>query len=282
MNRDEILRLVEKIGDEVSDFTIGFVKVCTHDKVQDALPAGSGSLVSIGSGRGILTAAHVLESLPNTNKTQIGLVRFPRVQPIKSERLVINMEQAEKLIIGTGPFNANGPDLGFLRLSSEDVGTLEARGNVFFNLQMRQEAVLANNQPGDRYFDAISGMVALWTKDLLHEDPRARVKTFNALFGIGLVVKEHTINEHDLYDFEVTYGPGSASPDSYEGMSGGALWRVYCAKDGDGNLSVVDKKVFGVAFHQSDIANNRRIITCHGPKSVYGTLIEAIRKKWPE
>ena len=102
------------------------------------------------------------------------------------------------------------------------------------------------------------------------------------MFGVGLVVREHESNGFDLFDFEVTYGPGSNSPLSYQGMSGGALWRVYYTKDDDGQPSVVDKKVYGVAFHQSDLSDQKRIITCHGPRSVYGPLIEAIREKWPE
>lgn len=61
-------------------------------------------------------------------------------------------------------------------------------------------------------------------------------------------------------------------------MSGGALWRVYFTKDGNDELSVVEKKVYGVAFHQSDVSDQKRIITCHGPKSVYGRLIEDIQK----
>ena len=54
------------------------------------------------------------------------------------------------------------------------------------------------------------------------------------------------------------------------------------AQDDDGQPSVAEKKVFGVAFHQSDISNQKRIITCHGPRSVYGLLIDAVREKWPE
>ena len=125
-------------------------------------------------------------------------------------------------------------------------------------------------------------MIAEWTTDLPSEQQLARVKGFRALYGVGLVVGEHESDGFDLFDFEVTYGPGSDSPVSYEGMSGGALWRVYCIKDDDGQLSVVDKKVFGVAFHQSELSDQKRIITCHGPRSVYGHLIEAIRKRWQE
>ncbi len=125
-------------------------------------------------------------------------------------------------------------------------------------------------------------MIAEWTTDLPPEERGTREKGFHTLFGVGMVVGKRESNGFDLFDFEVTYEPGSVSPDSFEGMSGGALWRVYCTKDDDGQPSVAEKKVFGVAFHQSDISNQKRIITCHGPRSVYGPLIDAVREKWPE
>ena len=191
------------------------------------------------------------------------------------------MGQAEMLTIAADPFGPDGPDLGFLRLSPDDAGTLKVR-NVFFNLGKRRKSVLADDQPSLPHFDGISGMIAERTTDLPPEEGWVRLKGFHALYGVGLIVGEHESNGFDLFDFEVTYGPGSDSPFSYEGMSGGALWRVYYTKDDDGQLSVVDKKVFGVAFHQSDLSDQKRIITCHGPRSVYGPLIEAIREKWPE
>ncbi len=278
MKKHEVEPLLEKISAEIADFIVGFALFRVHDGTEDADPAGSGTLVTVGSVDGILTAAHVLRNLPDQG--EVGIVRFKRASWF-AQKLTIDMEKAEKLTIAADVFGPEGPDLGFLRLSPEDVGALKAR-NVFFNLGMRRKAVLADDQPDPPYFDGVSGMIAEWTTDLPPEQGLARVKGFRSLYGVGLVVREHESNGFDLIDFEVTYGPGSDSPDSYGGMSGGALWRVYCTKGVDGQLSLVEKKVFGVAFHQSDLSDQKRIITCHGPRSVYGRLIEAIREKWPE
>ena len=278
MDKHAISPILEKVSTEIADFTVGFAKLRTCGDTPDVDPAGSGSLVTVGSVHGILTAAHVLVNLPDQGG--VGLVRFPRA-PSVAQKQMIDMGYAEKLTISADAFGSQGPDLGFLRLSPKDVGTLKAR-NIFFNLGTRQKSVLAGDQPDPQYFDGISGMIAEWTTDLPSEQRLARVKGFRALYGVGLVVGEHESNGFDLLHFEVTYGPGSDSPDNYAGMSGGALWRVYCTKDDDGQLSVVDKKVYGVAFHQSDLSDQKRIITCHGPRSVYGSLIEAVREKWPE
>ena len=279
MEKHEILPVLEEVSAYVADFTVGFAIVRTYDGIQDAYPAGSGSLVTVGSVHGILTAAHVLKELPD--KGEVGLVRFPRVQRF-AEKLTIDMEHVDKLTIGAAPFGAEGPDLGFLRLWPEVLGTLKARGNAFFNLWKRRKSVLCGDHPDLRCFDGLSGMIAEWTTDLPPEERGTRKKRFRALFGVGMVIGKRESNGFDLFDFEVTYGQSSVSPDSFEGMSGGALWRVYCTKDDNGQTSMAEKKMFGVAFHQSDLSDQKRIITCHGPRSVYGPLIEAIREKWPE
>jgi hypothetical protein len=45
-----------------------------HNRVEDAIGAGSGTLVSIGKIRGILTAAHVLAHRPD--KGEVGIVEY--------------------------------------------------------------------------------------------------------------------------------------------------------------------------------------------------------------
>ena len=276
MENHEIQPQLDAISAEIADSTVGFAILSRRDGIEDAIPAGSGTLVTVGLVNGILTASHVLRNLPD--KGDVGIVRFPRV-PRFAQKQTIDIGRSEKLTIGTPPFGPEGPDLGFLRLSSEDAGNLKARC-TFLNLEKKRSSVLDCHQPEPPYFDGISGMIAEWTTDLPSDQGQARVKGFRALFGVGLVVRTYESSDFDLFDFEVTYGPGSVSPLSYEGMSGGGLWRVGCTKGENGRLLVVDKTVFGVAFHQSPLSDQKRIITCHGPKSVYGALIKAIHEKW--
>ncbi len=46
------------ISDAMAAYTIGVAKLEVHDRLEYAIGAGSGTLVSIGKVRGILTAAH--------------------------------------------------------------------------------------------------------------------------------------------------------------------------------------------------------------------------------
>jgi hypothetical protein len=277
MNQQEPPDLLEKIRASIADFTVGFASLSVRDAEEDAHVAGSGALVTVGSIHGILTAAHVLKNLPNGG--EVGIVRFPRA-PSPTQRQTIDMSLAEKLTMAASDWTSQGPDLGFLRLPDRDAAALYAT-NVFFNLSKRRDLVLAGDHPAPKYFDGISGMIAEWTSPLPNQSVFARAKSFGALYGVGCVIREHNEGGYDLLDFEVTYGPDTDSPERYGGMSGGALWRVYISETSDGQQSVADKRIFGVAFFESEKVGQKRVITCHGPKSVYGNLIDAIKQRWP-
>jgi hypothetical protein len=110
--------ILELIGAEIG-YTVGFLILSRRDGIEDAHPAGSGSLVAVGSTRGILTAAHVLTNLPD--RGPVGLVRFPR-NACMTQKQTIDMSFSEKLTIAATDFGPDGPDLGFLRLSPTEVG----------------------------------------------------------------------------------------------------------------------------------------------------------------
>lgn len=273
----EYRRDLDRISRDIADFTVGFVGLSTEGSNEDAHAAGSGTLIAVGSIKGILTAAHVLDNLPDTG--EVGLLSFPRVQA-RAYRQTIDMSAAEKLLIGSRPFGPMGPDLGFLRLGPRDAEALEAR-NVFFNLGRRRALILAETPTSTSYFDGLSGVIAEWTTDSPTEENWSKRKDFFALYGTGIVVREHMSDGFDLVDFEVSYDEAVKRPNSYKGMSGGSLWRVYGALHENGRLLVSEKRIFGVAFFQSERFDNKRIITCHGPMGIYGHLIDAISDVWP-
>jgi hypothetical protein len=136
----DITPLIGLAGSAIADFSIGFAKFNVNGAEEDVAPAGSGALVSVGSIHGILTAAHVLDELPDHGK--VGLIRFTNNRVI--QKLTIEMSLADKLTIHGHASEVDGPDMGFLRLSSNQVATLNAT-NVFFDLSKRKESVLDNN-----------------------------------------------------------------------------------------------------------------------------------------
>jgi hypothetical protein len=77
--RDIPRELREEIAKYISDFAVGFVKVCDTPLGEEAELAGSGTLVQIDDFFGILTAYHVLKNLPQSG--DIGLILPTRSDP---------------------------------------------------------------------------------------------------------------------------------------------------------------------------------------------------------
>ena len=177
---------------------------------------------------------------------------------------------------------SDGPDLGFLRLAPNQVASLNAT-NVFFNLSKRAESILGNRHPSNDYFEGVSGIIAQWTiENPTGEAGLDHIKGFRGIFGVGNVAGSREFNGYDLVSFETDCRENSKAPSNYKGLSGGALWRVYITKNGDSQVSVSDKRIFGVAFHQSELIDGMRTITCHGEKSVYDVLVRKIKGRWPD
>lgn len=258
----------------IANFTVGFCKLSKLGEQVDAVPAGSGTLVTLRSAGGILTAAHVLQCLPNQG--DVGLVNFSNL-PSLDQMQKIDMALAEKVIIAPDKFGATGPDLGFLLLPQLDAQNLSATCN-FLNIEKMSHAVRASEQPAPPYIDAVIGVVDEWTKDLPPKRPSNRRKEFPALFGDGEVISKYKVNGFDLCKFEISYPDSLKPPSSYGGMSGGGLWRIYYEADGNGRNLVREMRLLGVAFYayQSD---GKQHIICHGPCSVYRHLVNAVLER---
>lgn len=282
MESHKIISLPQEIAEEASDhvglYTVGLVKINNQRAIQDADLGGSGSLVQVDSVHGIITAAHVVENLPSHG--EVGLVRFPKNRPKAPQRHLLDMRFCEFITLGAEPFNATGPDLGFIRLAPEDVEILKARGNVFYNIVSRKDFILQSYPPTKIYFDCISGAIHEFTKDLPSGGLPVNIKLFNTIFLPGLTSNMRTVDGFDLIDFEVNYSESPGLPSSFGGMSGGALWRVFCTKDAGSNISFVDAWLYGITFYQSSVSEKKRFIAIHGPNSVYKKLLDKIQNKF--
>jgi hypothetical protein len=258
-------------------FTIGFARLSVQDGEEDAVSAGSGTLVMIGSVYGILTAAHVLDNL--SNEEEVGIVLYQLDTP-QLQRQVLQIKRADAVAIRGGKFGPSGPDLALIRLPHKNTEWLRATSS-FFNLAKRRDDVLAEAPPAPHHVDAIIGMLHERTKELPPRRVGERRKGFEALFCDGEIRANRTESEYDLLDFVPTPDSDFKLPASFEGMSGGALWRFYFVMRG-GSPSVVEKRLIGVPFYQSRAADDMRTITCHGPHGIYGRLVDEVVRKWPD
>lgn len=255
-------------------YCVGLLKLGIADGCETADSAGSGTLVKIGKAHFILTAAHVAEALPT--KGDVGIVRFS-TQEIHLQKLTLDMGYVQPIAIGNSPFSDKGPDLALLPLPEPFVSTVAAT-NSFFDLGRRSQLASAGKFPSKICFDCLAGVIAERTTDVaVPEDAGFLKRSFEASFEPGTFAPLAEHEGYDLLRFTPQEDEGYEPPSSYQGVSGAALWRVFCERDIRGKVKVKEPWIWGVAFWQSEtVDDGSRTITCHGPKSIYERLVQAV------
>ncbi|MCJ9700140.1 hypothetical protein [Bradyrhizobium sp. SHOUNA76] len=264
------------VSDAMAAYTIGFAKLEVRDRVEDAIGAGSGTLVSVGKVLGVLTAAHVLTNLPDQG--EVGIVEY-RGQTIHYRKRTIEMANTTKIVLRGDAYGLDGPDLGFLRLAADTIGWFKALGS-FYNL-LKHRTDTSGSPPSPDFTDAVVGMIDERTKALPAERPRERRKGFEALFSNGAVSNERIVGGYDLFDFAPTDYPDFTLPGDYGGTSGGAVWRIYLKIDSE-KPDIAGVRLWGMPYYQTKKEGGGHVLTCHGTVGVYGALLDAIVAKWPE
>jgi hypothetical protein len=250
--------------------TVGFVRL------KDDAPAsrGSGTLIRFGNIIGILTCAHVLEAL--LGEEEIGILCFP-VRPAQIQRLRLSMATTDHVPIGVRPWGEGGPDLAFLKLPTPVVGDIESIATIV-NGDLHRQNIIAGEPEGTRKLCAMAGVVDGMSKSpIIDPIPTGIIATtpFEALVNAGHVFVDD--ENADRFRFQPIASEGMILPASYKGTSGAGLWKFYLAPE---SLSLVQARLIGVAYWEKPVGEEIHIIG-HGQVSVYETLFNAIRQKWP-
>jgi len=275
MFQKRFLLSTEQISDDVSCFTIGFARLITHGKVEDAISAGSGTLVTIGKVHGVLTTAHVVDALPKSGP--VGIIMHAD-DASRFDKQRIAMEYAVPVAIQADTFTSKGPDLAFLRLPPDSVGWIAAKGS-FYNLRKYRDDVLNNREPTQSYVHSLTGVIHEFTQDAPGDSATTRRKIFTAIFCGARLAALRYFDTYQLHYFELTNDPGFSLPQSFEGTSGASSWRFYVAEK-DNAVTVVERRLVGVPFYQSLDPDGKKIITCHAARDIYGALVDAVAAKW--
>lgn len=259
--------LLEDVSRYLARFSVGFVRVEDTATNLDATLLGSGTAVSIGTARGVLTAHHVIEVLPKTGR--LGLILGPERQ-----RHTINVQGLTYLKIARGSNDPNGPDLGGVLLAPSIAGDIEAR-KVFYNLDARREEMLSNPPDLQTGVWFVNGFVAERTVEE-RSDERELLKGFYNLSGAGFPNAPVSAAGYDYYEFPVDYDGRSVAPRSFGGMSGGGLWQVRLVRNHGGELTHDAHLFSGVVFYQDPATDTSTRVRCHGRHSVYRIAYDAI------
>ena len=251
--------LKSDITDRLSDYPIAFFKF--KENGRKAYPAGSGTLVSVGDTKAILTADHVLRNLPNTGNVGLGLpTRFgPNLHSTQ-----VPIAVCEKIHVGNGNEKAEGPDIGLLILPPSCIPSTK----TFYNLEKRRQGVIDNPLAIDIGGWVLAGAAEEWVSDAAPEAGFSEVKESPMTLGLGIVSKEYEKDGFDYLEFAVDSGTKHyEGPTSFKGFSGGGLWHMLAGKN---------PVLSGVAFWQSPLDGDKRIVKCHGRKSIYQRVIDAV------
>lgn len=254
--------LIESI---VGRSTVGFVDLGERS----VSSMGSGTLVTFGSIGGILTCAHVLERV--IKRKEIGVVVFPARQAA-FQALRVDLSKTSLVTLREPPWSEAGPDLGFLHLPPILMSSLSSIASVI-NVEKQRANAMAGEPDPEHRVELVSGVISEWTGEAIKTESTVTT-TLNALLNIGRVVSKDNAHGFDLFHFEPVPEKDFVLPKSYQGTSGGGLWRLYMRKQDDGSFSLSQSRLVGVAFYERP--DDNRII-CHGQDSLYRRLFEKIR-----
>ena len=266
-------KLFEAIVQDLAHYSVGFVRVKDTPRGQDATLLGSGTCVTIGQTRAILTAHHVVKLLPQSGR--LGLILSPNLQ-----QYTVDTQGLVYREIARGMVDSEGPDLGAL-ICASSIGAAIAAKKTFYNLELRREQLLHTPLDLENGVWFVHGFVDEKTWEEPGGDRYSLIKGFYNLSGAGAPEPPFSVGEHDYFAFPVGYGGQSVAPMSFGGMSGGGLWQVPILRDEQGNLRHTTPLLSGVVFYQEPIAENRCTVKCHGRRSVYGAAYDAIQGNGP-
>jgi hypothetical protein len=227
---------------------------------------GTGTLAQIGDIHGVLTCAHVLDAIKD--ETRIDVVLFP-VRPA-THFLPLNVKDHCEYVTFGPSRTQDGPDLGFLKLPIPFFESIKHLVSVK-NLDIGREHAFAEAEPSQYSFTVVPGVIYEWTPEVQQLEPFF----VRGLVNIGQIEERRKVDEHDLFRFRPVPDEGFHPPSSFQGTSGGGLWRVYPKPDEGGEMAF---RLIGVAFYETGDGD----IICHGQGSVYVRLLDAIRAKWPD
>jgi hypothetical protein len=261
--------VIEAAARDLTEYCIGFVRVETSSRRQNAVLLGSGTLVSIGSIYAVLTAHHVVSILPRSGR--LGLILSPTLQ-----QHTIDTQGIIYLKIARGSKDSDGPDLGAIILGQSIASAIAAK-KTFYNLEIRRDQMLREPPHLRDGFWFVNGFIDEDTIEEPGRDGYDLIKRFHNLSGAGGPEESFLVGDHDYYDFPVSYGGRSVAPESFGGMSGGGLWQVPLMRNDQGEIVHKTPLLSGVVFYQVPTTETECGVRCHGRQSVYKVAYEAIQ-----
>jgi len=252
--------LSDKIKALIHGYTIALVRVKSDPSKENIF--GSGTLVSFGGEDGILTAAHVTEEIKRMNEIGFCIGKFHHTHVKKTKHLSISN------VGWSGETTPEGPDISLIRIPQTELGWIKAN-KIFYPLDPNLPDKVTNSEFADKGPWFISGYIGTWTISKPQNGGSAGSHGLRSFIGIVESVEDYSAQGNfDYCKITVEYDSNTKNPESFEGLSGGGLWKGKFSQDNDGNLKVDDFILQGLAYYQTSIQCKSRKIICHAHRSI--------------
>lgn len=264
--------LEDPVWAQLAYHTVGLMKVVRKGKEESVELVGSGTFIRYRNLYGIVTADHVVAESHLQECRSLG-INLPGIAKGGAHRIVIDQSHWQYCQCGKASSSPSGPDLGIVILGrQDDIDTIQS-SRSFWNVERYPGGITTYPPTVGADVWTVIGLINEWRKD---EDS---VLGFTSCqrYGIPKIVSSIVDErQNDVYDYLHFLLPdNSVLPASFQGMSGGGLWRIPLLVGSDKNVHCNYPVLSGVAFYELH-EHKRRVIVCHGQKSVYERVPAAL------
>ena len=285
--------VMEAAREWAAQFTVVIGKsgmVRNSKQAKDIVP-GSGVVIrQNGNAYGVLTAAHVLRRGDNTSDSaRVTLLTPPRNSD--DDTLIIDLPSRPCTVVGFDNDTEEGPDIAIIPLESREVGILDARGIIAYNLDKvrRSDKDMAKLGNYPWLLSIINGVRCEASQIMYGHTDGSRGK----LAIVATNTKVDVAKEKDGYDYldlpakttEFSYPthwnetpPGTAAEEIehlfnqgvtrqvWGGTSGSGVWNMAIGSNQNGRPDgTVLGELAGICFYANP---DKGCIVAHGNKSI--------------
>lgn len=257
--------MFEKVSDAVLEklwhFTIGFGRAGDTPAAK-----GSGVLVKYGEVKGILTCAHVTDSLCKL-KQPVGIVWLNR--GLRDQSATLNLNAVNVYAAGEYPWE--GDDIAFIHLPAHLAANFEKNG-VFLDAEKNLAKGGAEDGAGLGLVNAAFGMVECFTGETTRQGGVATTRLRGVLTPGTLFVVDDANFILECFEQNIP-----DLPSSFGGTSGGGLWRVRVRARDDGTCESIQHRLIGIASSE-DLKVTPPRINCQGLSRIEALLRSVAEK----
>jgi hypothetical protein len=236
---------------------------------------GSGTLVTIGGVKGILTADHVTELGIYRRQLKEFYICYKAsggYRPFKP----VTVDQFVPIVVGKygEAHELEGPDLTFLTIIDDKLAEALAGIKSFHPLD---EQVDLSGYPVTKMPWTISGSPADEETKFVRYEPAGDGNELLRFTDYHVPAYLDSLDKRDGFDYlTLRVNAGTEGPKKYGGVSGGGIWLVSVVGRENNSEPVPVPILQGVCYYGTVPENGKATLIGHGPDSIYKRLKEKI------